>query len=153
MKNGVTIIDPDTTFIGPDVEIGIDTTIEPGVRIGGYTTIGEEVLVGQFSEINNSTICSNANIKQSVVNDSVVGENTKVGPFAQLRPGSNLGAGVKVGNFVEVKKADLKDGVKVSHLSYIGDAEIGERTNIGCGSITVNYDGVNKFKTIYLLKK
>ncbi|MBL7566098.1 bifunctional UDP-N-acetylglucosamine diphosphorylase/glucosamine-1-phosphate N-acetyltransferase GlmU [Staphylococcus saccharolyticus] len=148
MKNGVTIIDPDTTFIGPDVEIGIDTTIEPGVRIGGYTTIGEEVLVGQFSEINNSTICSNANIKQSVVNDSVVGENTKVGPFAQLRPGSNLGAGVKVGNFVEVKKADLKDGVKVSHLSYIGDAEIGERTNIGCGSITVNYDGVNKFKTI-----
>jgi len=148
MKNGVTIIDPDTTFIGPDVEIGIDTTIEPGVRIGGYTTIGEEVLVGQFSEINNSTICSNANIKQSVVNDSVVGENTKVGPFAQLRPGSNLGAGVKVGNFVEVKKADLKDGAKVSHLSYIGDAEIGERTNIGCGSITVNYDGVNKFKTI-----
>ncbi len=148
MKNGVTIIDPDTTFIGPDVEIGIDTTIEPGVRIGGYTTIGEEVLVGQFSEINNSTICSNANIKQSVVNDSVVGENTKVGPFAQLRPGSNLGAGVKVGNFVEVKKADLKDGAKVSHLSYIGDAEIGERTNVGCGSITVNYDGVNKFKTI-----
>lgn len=148
MKNGVTIIDPDTTFIGPDVEIGIDTTIEPGVRIGGYTTIGEEVLVGQFSEINNSTICSNANIKQSVVNDSVVGENTKVGPFAQLRPGSNLGANVKVGNFVEVKKADLKDGAKVSHLSYIGDAEIGERTNIGCGSITVNYDGVNKFKTI-----
>ncbi|MEQ6041398.1 bifunctional UDP-N-acetylglucosamine diphosphorylase/glucosamine-1-phosphate N-acetyltransferase GlmU [Staphylococcus saccharolyticus] len=148
MKNGVTIIDPDTTFIGPDVEIGIDTTIEPGVRIGGYTTIGEEVLVGQFSEINNSTICSNANIKQSVVNDSVVGENTKVGPFAQLRPGSNLGAGVKVGNFVEVKKADLKDGAKVSHLSYIGDAEIGERTNIGCGTITVNYDGVNKFKTI-----
>lgn len=148
MKNGVTIIDPDTTFIGPDVEIGIDTTIEPGVRIGGYTTIGEEVLVGQFSEINNSTICSNANIKQSVVNDSVVGENTKVGPFAQLRPGSKLGAGVKVGNFVEVKKADLKDGAKVSHLSYIGDAEIGERTNIGCGSITVNYDGVNKFKTI-----
>lgn len=148
MKNGVTIIDPDTTFIGPDVEIGIDTTIEPGVRIGGYTTIGEEVLVGQFSEINNSTICSNANIKQSVVNDSVVGENTKVGPFAQLRPGSNLGANVKVGNFVEVKKADLKDGAKVSHLSYIGDAEIGERTNVGCGSITVNYDGVNKFKTI-----
>ncbi|MCI2955851.1 bifunctional UDP-N-acetylglucosamine diphosphorylase/glucosamine-1-phosphate N-acetyltransferase GlmU [Staphylococcus caprae] len=148
MRNGVTILDPNSTYIGPDVEIGMDTTIEPGVRIGGHTTIGEDVLIGQYSEINNSTIHSNANIKQSIINDSVVGEKTKVGPFAQLRPGSNLGADVKVGNFVEVKKANLKDGAKVSHLSYIGDAEIGERTNIGCGSITVNYDGVNKFKTI-----
>ena len=148
MRNGVTILDPNSTYIGPDVEIGMDTTIEPGVRIGGHTTIGEDVLIGQYSEINNSTIHSNANIKQSIINDSIVGEKTKVGPFAQLRPGSNLGADVKVGNFVEVKKASLKDGAKVSHLSYIGDAEIGERTNIGCGSITVNYDGVNKFKTI-----
>lgn len=148
MRNGVTILDPNSTYIGPDVEIGMDTTIEPGVRIGGHTTIGEDVLIGQCSEINNSTIHSNANIKQSIINDSIVGEKTKVGPFAQLRPGSNLGADVKVGNFVEVKKASLKDGAKVSHLSYIGDAEIGERTNIGCGSITVNYDGVNKFKTI-----
>ncbi|MET2743834.1 bifunctional UDP-N-acetylglucosamine diphosphorylase/glucosamine-1-phosphate N-acetyltransferase GlmU [Staphylococcus caprae] len=148
MRNGVTILDPNSTYIGPDVEIGMDTTIEPGVRIGGHTTIGEDVLIGQYSEINNSTIHSNANIKQSIIIDSIVGEKTKVGPFAQLRPGSNLGADVKVGNFVEVKKASLKDGAKVSHLSYIGDAEIGERTNIGCGSITVNYDGVNKFKTI-----
>ncbi|MFW3534577.1 bifunctional UDP-N-acetylglucosamine diphosphorylase/glucosamine-1-phosphate N-acetyltransferase GlmU [Staphylococcus caprae] len=148
MRNGVTILDPNSTYIGPDVEIGMDTTIEPGVRIGGHTTIGEDVLIGQYSEINNSTIHSNANIKQSIIKDSIVGEKTKVGPFAQLRPGSNLGADVKVGNFVEVKKASLKDGAKVSHLSYIGDAEIGERTNIGCGSITVNYDGVNKFKTI-----
>lgn len=148
MRDGVTILDPNSTYIGPDVEIGMDTTIEPGVRIGGHTTIGEDVLIGQYSEINNSTIHSNANIKQSIINDSIVGEKTKVGPFAQLRPGSNLGADVKVGNFVEVKKASLKDGAKVSHLSYIGDAEIGERTNIGCGSITVNYDGVNKFKTI-----
>ena len=148
MENGVTIIDPSSTFIGTDVKIGIDTTIEPGVRIGGHTTIEEDVWIGQYSEINNSTIHSNANIKQSVINDSIVGENTTVGPFAQLRPGSNLGSEVKVGNFVEVKKADIKDGAKVSHLSYIGDAEIGERTNIGCGSITVNYDGANKFKTI-----
>ncbi|POC77290.1 bifunctional UDP-N-acetylglucosamine diphosphorylase/glucosamine-1-phosphate N-acetyltransferase GlmU, partial [Vibrio vulnificus] len=96
----------------------------------------------------NSVIASHAHIKQSVINDSEVGEHTNVGPFAQLRPGSQLGAEVKVGNFVEVKKAELKDGAKVSHLSYIGDAVIGERTNIGCGSITVNYDGVNKFKTV-----
>ena len=83
-----------------------------------------------------------------MINDSKVGAYTKVGPFAQLRPGSNLGKDVKVGNFVEVKKAELKDGAKVSHLSYIGDAEVGERTNIGCGSITVNYDGINKFRTV-----
>ena len=148
MRNGVTIIDPITTFIGPDVEIGMDTIIEPGVRINGKTFIGEDTHVGQYSEINNSRIGNKVNIIQSVINDSSVGDKTKVGPFAQLRPGSNLGAEVKVGNFVEVKKAELKDGAKVSHLSYIGDAEVGERTNIGCGSITVNYDGVNKFKTI-----
>ena len=148
MRNGVTIIDPASTFIGPDVKIGMDTIIEPGVRINGKTVIGEEVKIGQYSEINDSVIDSYANIKQSVINESQVGKYTNVGPFAQLRPGSQLGAEVKVGNFVEVKKAELKDGSKVSHLSYIGDAEIGERTNIGCGSITVNYDGVNKFKTI-----
>ena len=148
MRNGVTIIDSNTTFIGPDVEIGMDTVIEPGVRINGKTFIGEDTHVGQYSEINNSRIGNKVNIIQSVINDSSVGNKTKVGPFAQLRPGSNLGAEVKVGNFVEVKKAELKDGAKVSHLSYIGDAKVGERTNIGCGSITVNYDGVNKFKTV-----
>ncbi|MBO1199528.1 bifunctional UDP-N-acetylglucosamine diphosphorylase/glucosamine-1-phosphate N-acetyltransferase GlmU [Staphylococcus simiae] len=148
MMNGVTIISPEQTFIGPDVQIGIDTIIEPGARITGHTSIGEDVVIGQYSEINNSTIESKAVIQQSVVNDSHVGVATKVGPFAQLRPGSNLGAEVKVGNFVEIKKAQLKDGAKVSHLSYIGDAEIGERTNVGCGTITVNYDGTNKFKTI-----
>ncbi|HCV8116950.1 TPA: bifunctional UDP-N-acetylglucosamine diphosphorylase/glucosamine-1-phosphate N-acetyltransferase GlmU [Staphylococcus aureus] len=148
MLNGVTIIDPDSTFIGSDVTIGSDTVIEPGVRINGRTKIGEDVVIGQYSEINNSTIENGACIQQSVVNDASVGANTKVGPFAQLRPGAQLGSDVKVGNFVEIKKADLKDGAKVSHLSYIGDAVIGERTNIGCGTITVNYDGENKFKTI-----
>lgn len=148
MLNGVTIIDPDSTYIGPDVTIGSDTVIEPSVRINGRTEIGEDVVIGQYSEINNSTIENGACIQQSVVNDASVGANTKVGPFAQLRPGAQLGADVKVGNFVEIKKADLKDGAKVSHLSYIGDAVIGERTNIGCGTITVNYDGENKFKTI-----
>ena len=148
MRNGVTLIDPTQTYIAPDVEIGMDTVIEPGVRITGTTTIGENVHVGQYSEIHNSKIAAHVEIKQSVINDSKVGAYTKVGPFAQLRPGSNLGKDVKVGNFVEVKKAELKDGAKVSHLSYIGDAEVGERTNIGCGSITVNYDGINKFRTV-----
>lgn len=147
MRNGVTLIDPETTYIEADVEIGMDTIVEPGVHLGTGTVIGEDAFIGQYSEINNSRIGSRTTIKQSVINDASVGEDTTVGPFAQLRPKANLGNEVKVGNFVEVKKADIKDGAKVSHLSYIGDAEIGERTNVGCGSITVNYDGKNKFKT------
>ncbi|HCN61586.1 MULTISPECIES: bifunctional UDP-N-acetylglucosamine diphosphorylase/glucosamine-1-phosphate N-acetyltransferase GlmU [Mammaliicoccus] len=148
MINGVTIVDPATTYIGKHVVIGEDTVVEPGTRIAGKTIIGKNVAIGMNSDIKNSTIKDNATIKQSVITDSVVGEFSTVGPFAQLRPGTELGKETKIGNFVETKKAVLKDGAKVSHLSYIGDAEVGERTNIGCGSITVNYDGVNKFRTI-----
>ncbi|MBA8762970.1 bifunctional UDP-N-acetylglucosamine diphosphorylase/glucosamine-1-phosphate N-acetyltransferase GlmU [Staphylococcus coagulans] len=148
MRNGVTLIDPDTTYIGAEVEIGEDTVIEPGVKLSGNTRIGRDVTIGQYSEIHNSQIHEGVTIKQSVISDAIVGEKSKVGPFAQLRPGSELGKETKVGNFVEIKKARLDDGAKVSHLSYIGDAEIGARTNVGCGSITVNYDGANKFKTI-----
>ncbi|TRW79210.1 bifunctional UDP-N-acetylglucosamine diphosphorylase/glucosamine-1-phosphate N-acetyltransferase GlmU [Staphylococcus agnetis] len=148
MRNGVTLLDPATTHIGADVKIGADTVIEAGVKLSGNTVIGEDVVVGQYSEIHDSVIEDGVTIKQSVISEAKVGRNSKIGPFAQLRPGSDLGAETKVGNFVEIKKARLDDGAKVSHLSYIGDAEIGARTNIGCGSITVNYDGVNKFKTI-----
>lgn len=148
MLNGVTFIDPATTYIGKQVVIGEDTVVEPGVRLSGTTIIGKNVTIGMNSDIKNSTIKDDATIKQSVITDSVVGENATVGPFAQLRPGSELGKDTKIGNFVETKKAVLKDGAKVSHLSYIGDAEVGARTNIGCGSITVNYDGVNKFRTV-----
>lgn len=148
MRNGVTLIDPASTYIEADVQIGMDTIIEPGAHLGKGTVIGEDTVIGQYSDVNNSTIGNRTTIKQSVVNDATVGDDTTVGPFAQLRPNAHLGNEVKVGNFVEVKKAELKDGAKVSHLSYIGDAEIGERTNVGCGSITVNYDGKNKFKTI-----
>lgn len=147
MKNGVTIIDPATTYIGVNVKIGEDTVIEPGVKLVGYSEIGEDVIIGQYTEITNSSIGSNVTIKQSVINESNVDDYATIGPFAQLRPGADLGKKVKVGNFVEVKKSIIKEGAKVPHLSYIGDAEIGERTNIGCGSITVNYDGINKFKT------
>lgn len=148
MINGVTIIDPATTYIGKEVVIGEDTIIEPGTRLSGKTIIGKNVIIGMNSDIKNSTIEDDATIKQSVITDSIVGQSSTVGPFAQLRPGTELGSETKIGNFVEVKKAVLKDGAKVSHLSYIGDAEVGARTNIGCGSITVNYDGINKFRTI-----
>lgn len=147
MREGVTIIDPNTTYIGPDVTIGPDTIIEPGVRITGRATIGSDVRIGQYSEIRDSQIDDGAVIKQSVITEAVVGAKSAIGPFAQLRPGADLGQETKIGNFVEVKKARIDDGAKVSHLSYIGDAEVGARTNIGCGAITVNYDGVNKFKT------
>lgn len=147
MINGVTIIDPTSTYIGRNVEIGEDTVVEPGSRIYGRTIIGKNVKIGMNSDIKNSTIEDDVTIKQSVITDSVVGKSSTIGPFAQLRPGSHLGSETKIGNFVEVKKSVLKDGAKVSHLSYIGDAEVGARTNIGCGSITVNYDGINKFRT------
>ncbi|EPP1253523.1 bifunctional UDP-N-acetylglucosamine diphosphorylase/glucosamine-1-phosphate N-acetyltransferase GlmU [Staphylococcus pseudintermedius] len=148
MQNGVTLIDPDSTYIGAEVEIGADTIIEQGVQLSGHTVVGEGVTVGQYSQVHNSHIYDAVTIKHSVITDAVVGTKSTVGPFAQLRPGADLGKETKVGNFVEIKKARLDDEAKVSHLSYIGDAEIGARTNVGCGSITVNYDGVNKFKTI-----
>ncbi|MDU0286963.1 bifunctional UDP-N-acetylglucosamine diphosphorylase/glucosamine-1-phosphate N-acetyltransferase GlmU [Staphylococcus pseudintermedius] len=148
MQNGVTLIDPDSTYIGAEVEIGADTIIEQGVQLSGHTVVGEGVTVGQYSQVHNSHIHDAVTIKHSVITDAVVGAKSTVGPFAQLRPGTDLGKETKVGNFVEIKKARLDDEAKVSHLSYIGDAEIGARTNVGCGSITVNYDGVNKFKTI-----
>lgn len=148
MRNGVTIIDPTTTYIGADVIIGEDTIIEPGVKLAGKTVIGSDVSIGQYSEITNSQVGANVTIKQSIINEATIADEVTIGPFAQLRPGADLGHKVKVGNFVEVKKSVVKEGAKLPHLSYIGDAEIGARTNFGCGSITVNYDGVNKFKTI-----
>ncbi len=148
MRNGVTIINPATTHISADAIIGSDTVILPGVIIEGTTEIGEDCKIGPNSHIVDSRIGAATSIHSSVILNSQVGSETAVGPFAHLRPDSSLGDHVKVGNFVEVKKSTLGAGTKVSHLSYIGDAEIGSNVNIGCGSITVNYDGKNKYQTI-----
>ncbi|ATP38611.1 bifunctional UDP-N-acetylglucosamine diphosphorylase/glucosamine-1-phosphate N-acetyltransferase GlmU [Solibacillus sp. R5-41] len=148
MRNGVTIINPATTHISADAIIGSDSVILPGVIIEGKTVIGEDCHIGPNSHIVQSIIGNSTKIHSSVVLNSRVGDETSVGPFAHLRPDSSLGNHVKIGNFVEVKKSTLGDDTKVSHLSYIGDAEIGNNVNVGCGSITVNYDGKNKFKTI-----
>jgi bifunctional UDP-N-acetylglucosamine pyrophosphorylase / glucosamine-1-phosphate N-acetyltransferase len=147
MRNGVTIIDPATTYIGTDVEIGRDTVIYPGTMLKGNTVIGADCEIGPNSEIENSVIGDETVVRQSVVHRSSVGAHVNIGPFAHIRPDSDIADDVKIGNFVEIKKAVFGKGSKASHLSYIGDAEVGSNVNIGCGSITVNYDGKNKFLT------
>lgn len=147
MRAGVTIIDPATTYISADAEIGQDTVLHPGVSIKGKTIIGQNCVIGANSEICDSQLADGVEVRQSVIHDSTVASNVTVGPFAHIRPGSELGAEVRIGNFVEVKKSSLGKGAKAAHLSYVGDAEVGENVNLGCGTITVNYDGVNKHKT------
>lgn len=147
MRNGVTIIDPGSTYISATAEIGRDTILQPGTMIEGQTIIGEKCSIGPNSHISNSKIGSSTTVHSSVVRDSAVGSGTTIGPFAHIRPDSNLSDNVKIGNFVEVKKSRLGEGSKVSHLSYIGDAQVGTHVNIGCGTITVNYDGKNKHTT------
>jgi bifunctional UDP-N-acetylglucosamine pyrophosphorylase/glucosamine-1-phosphate N-acetyltransferase len=147
MRNGVTIIDPMNTYIGAEVEIGQDSVILPGTMLTGKTIIGADSQIGPNTEIKDCQIGDSSVIKQSVAHDSQIGSNVKIGPFAHIRPSSHLHNDVKVGNFVEIKKAVFGEGSKASHLSYIGDAEVGKNVNIGCGSITVNYDGKNKFLT------
>ncbi|WP_077329945.1 bifunctional UDP-N-acetylglucosamine diphosphorylase/glucosamine-1-phosphate N-acetyltransferase GlmU [Virgibacillus siamensis] len=147
MRNGVTIIDPDHTYIGPDVQIEPDVLIHPGSIIEGDSVIKSEAEIGPHSEIHNCIVGEQTVMKQSVANDSNIGKRVKIGPYAHIRPEAAIGDEAKIGNFVEVKKAAIGNGSKVSHLSYIGDAEVGTNVNIGCGTITVNYDGKNKFLT------
>ncbi|WP_297633782.1 bifunctional UDP-N-acetylglucosamine diphosphorylase/glucosamine-1-phosphate N-acetyltransferase GlmU [uncultured Clostridium sp.] len=148
LDNGVTLIDPRSAYIGADVIIGKDTIIYPNVILEGNTKIGERCTILQNSRIKDSLIENGASIESSVILESKVGENTNVGPFAYIRPESNIGNDVKIGDFVEIKKASIGNGTKVAHLTYIGDAEVGEECNFGCGTVVVNYDGKTKNKTI-----
>ncbi len=147
MENGVTLIDPNSTYIGDDVEIGRDTVIYPGNVIEGNTKIGENVVLYPNSRISNSTISNNVEIQSSVIIDSKIGEGTTVGPFAYIRPESVIGNNARIGDFVEIKKSNIGDNTKVSHLTYIGDANVGENCNFGCGTVVVNYDGKKKHTT------
>lgn len=148
MLNGVTIIDTNSTYIEAGVEIGNDTVIYPGTMLMGSTKIGSSCIIGMNCSITNSEIGDYTEVKNSTIVDSVVGENTTVGPYAYLRPKSNIGNNVKIGDFVEVKNATIEDNSKASHLAYIGDAHVGKGVNIGCGVVFVNYDGKNKAKSI-----
>lgn len=148
MLNGVTMLNPSSTYIEEDVIIENDAVIEGNVSLKGRTVIGAHSVVTSGSEIKDAVIGQYTTVTSSVVHDSSVGNSVSIGPFAHIRPLSFIEDNVRIGNFVEVKKSTIDKGSKVSHLSYIGDAAIGKDVNIGCGSITVNYDGKNKFKTI-----
>ncbi len=149
MEEGVTFINPEVTYIDPEVKIGADSTVYPNCHIQGKTVIGENCVIGPDCWIENSKIEDGAVIKSgSYITDSSVGKNCQVGPYAHLRPMAVLKEGSKVGNYVEIKKAVIGKGSKVSHLTYIGDTDMGAKVNIGAGTITCNYDGVNKFKTV-----
>lgn len=148
MRNGVTIQDPTSTYIENDVQIDSDTVIEPGVYLRGKTRIGKDCLITAHSDIKNSKIEDKVVIKQSTLQEAVVGKDSDVGPYSHLRPNTQLGEKVHIGNFVEVKKSSLAKGSKAGHHSYIGDAQVGENVNIGCGVIIANYDGENKHQTI-----
>jgi bifunctional UDP-N-acetylglucosamine pyrophosphorylase/glucosamine-1-phosphate N-acetyltransferase len=147
MRNGVTIIDPANTYIEQSVTIGRDTIIYPGTMLTGETAVGEDCIIGPHSELKDCAVGNNTVIRQSVAHNSSIGNEVNIGPFAHIRPQSDIADEVKIGNFVEIKKASFGKGSKASHLSYIGDAEVGSDVNIGCGTITVNYDGKNKFLT------
>lgn len=147
MLEGVVLENPSNIFIEDGVKIGRDTIIHSGAKIMGDTTIGEDCIITGDSTICDSIIEDNVIIKSSVIEKSHVGEGTDIGPFAHLRPKANLGKHVHIGNFVEVKNATVGNYTKAGHLAYIGDADLGEHINIGCGAIFVNYDGVNKHRS------
>ncbi len=147
MENGVEFVDLETAYIGEDVIIGRGSVIGPCVTLEGKTVIGENCSIGQNTRIKDSTIGAGTQIQSSVILESEVGEETTVGPFAYLRPASRIGNHCRVGDFVEVKNSSLGDGSKASHLTYIGDSDVGRDVNIGCGVVFVNYDGSHKHRS------
>jgi len=147
MLQGVTITDPLCTYIGPDVKIGSDTVVHPQSYIFGKTFIGQDCEIGPMSVIYDSEIGDNVKVIRSEMDKTSVFHGASIGPFARMREGTVIEENVKIGDFVETKKTTLKKNSKAQHLAYLGDATIGENTNIGAGTITCNYDGVNKHKT------
>jgi bifunctional UDP-N-acetylglucosamine pyrophosphorylase/glucosamine-1-phosphate N-acetyltransferase len=147
MLAGVTVVDPASTEVDVDVEIGEDARLEPGTRLKGSSSVGPGAVVGPHTTLIDSRVGPGAKVRVAWLEQATVHAGATVGPFAYLRPGAVLGEGGKVGTFVEVKNSELGPGVKVPHLSYIGDADVGEGTNLGAGTITANYDGRSKHRT------
>ena len=149
MAAGVTLVDPATTYVDADVVVGADTVLHPFVTLEGSTKVGSACEIHSGARIVNSTIGDRVTVRNhTVITDTVVEQGAVLGPFAHLRPGSTVGEGAHVGNFVELKKASLGKGAKANHLAYIGDARVGARTNVGAGTITCNYDGRKKHVTV-----
>ncbi len=147
MDEGVSFVSLDGIIIGADVKVGADTTILPNTVILGNTVIGANCTIGANSHIENCTVGSNVILNNVQAYDSVVEDDVKIGPFAQLRPGTTIRRGVKIGDFVEIKNSDIGENTAVAHLTYVGDSTVGRGVNFGCGCVTANYDGINKFRT------
>jgi bifunctional UDP-N-acetylglucosamine pyrophosphorylase/glucosamine-1-phosphate N-acetyltransferase len=147
MRAGVLLIDPASVTIDDGVSVGAETVIEPQTHLRGNTTIGTNCRIGPGSLIENGTIGDGVTVMYSVVSDSTIANDTRVGPFAHLRGHADIGTGCRIGNFVEVKQSTIGDRTNAAHLAYLGNATLGERVNIGAGTITANYDGVNKHPT------
>ena len=148
MRSGVAIVDPKSTFIDDTVEIGQDSRIEPFTTISGRTVIGENCRIGPQAILTDSRIGNIVTITASVIGSAVIGDEVEIGPYAHLRPGSRIADGVHIGNYAEIKNSSLGPGTHVGHFSYIGDADVGNRVNIGAGTITCNYDGKQKHRTV-----
>jgi bifunctional UDP-N-acetylglucosamine pyrophosphorylase/glucosamine-1-phosphate N-acetyltransferase len=148
MEAGVSMIGPETIFIDETVTIGQDTTLYPGTILMGNTSIGQNCQVGPYAVLIDATVADGVTIRQSTIEGSTIHTGADAGPYAHIRGGSEIGEGVHIGNFAEVKNSTLASGAKSGHFSYLGDATIGERTNIGAGTITANYDGTRKNQTV-----
>ncbi|MDT2848880.1 bifunctional UDP-N-acetylglucosamine diphosphorylase/glucosamine-1-phosphate N-acetyltransferase GlmU [Vagococcus carniphilus] len=147
MKNGVTFVDPSNTYIESDVVIGHDTLIEPGVVLRGKTVIGDNCYISANSDIKDSVLGNHVKVHSSNIKESTIRNGADVGPYAHIRPNSDIHENAHIGNFVEIKKATIGKDSKVGHLTYVGDATLGKDINVGCGTVFVNYDGKNKFHT------
>lgn len=145
--DGVEFIDIERAYIGEEVTIGAGTVIGPCVTIEGKTTIGKDCFISQNSRLKDAAIGDGVSIESSIILESTVGDGTKVGPYAYIRPGSTIGKGCRVGDFVEIKNSSLGDGTKAAHLTYIGDSDLGKGINLGCGVVFVNYDGKHKYRS------
>ena len=148
MEHGVTLVNPNATYIDAGVRIGADTVIHPNTSLGGETRIGRGCVIGPSARIVDSRIEDGAEVRESVVTGSRIGREATVGPYAHIRPGTVLGPRTKAGSFVEIKASRIGEGSKVPHLSYVGDAVIGRNVNVGAGTVTVNYDGYSKHRTV-----
>jgi len=148
MDDGVTVIDPNTCYVSDDVRIGKDTVVYPGSWIEGKTVIGERCTVGPHSFISECTIGDDTRVVMSHCEGAVVGNGVNVGPFARLRPGTRVGDRDRIGNFVELKETEVGSDTSIAHLAYLGDAVVGSNVNVGAGTITANYDGVRKNRTV-----